>query len=74
MLSEGPGGSQQEGWAKGTGAGMLKLSELEHWGVQVFAEGPEPLAKMFLLPHDTLMETLHTPVAVLGAPVILEAC
>lgn len=36
---------------KGTGAGVLKLSELEHWGVQVLAEEPEPLAEMFLLPH-----------------------
>lgn len=36
---------------KGTGDGVLKLSKLEHWGVQLFAEGPEPLAEMFLLPH-----------------------
>lgn len=34
---------------KGTGNGVLKLSELEHWGVQVFADEPEPLAEMFLL-------------------------
>lgn len=36
---------------KGTGDGVLKLSKLEHWGVQLLAEGPEPLAEMFLLPH-----------------------
>lgn len=43
-------GSQREGRVKGTGDKVLKLSELEQWGVQVFADEPEPLAEMFLLP------------------------
>lgn len=30
---------------------VLKLSELEQGGVQVFADEPESLAEMFLLPH-----------------------
>lgn len=42
-------GSQQEGRVKGAGFGVLKLRELEHWGVQVFADEPEPQAEMFLL-------------------------
>lgn len=39
-------GSQQEGRVKGAGCGVLKLSELEHWGVQVLPDEPEPQAEM----------------------------
>lgn len=44
-------GCQQEGRMKGMGDRVLKLNVLEHWRVQIFADEPEPLAEMFLLPH-----------------------